>query len=243
MLPKGKSAILITGAGSGLGAEFLRYYEIHSDVSIVAVDVQPVKLAVGSRAQTHVVDVTSEQEVASLAAALEGLPIGLLLHCAGVRGLVQAITREYAGNVAAAETLQVMTKNTMMKTLEINSVGTFNVIRASLPNLRLAAGQPKCIVLGSRMGSVSANVDGGGYAYRASKAALNAIVKSFSIDVSDVTFAILHPGRVETGLVGWKEDGAMSAEQSVRDCASVIEKLTIESSGQFFDRLGATIEW
>jgi NAD(P)-dependent dehydrogenase (short-subunit alcohol dehydrogenase family) len=242
-------AILVTGAASGLGAEFLRYYLDHSEAPLTATDIEQVAVPAkfSDRVQTYSVNVASEQDVADLALSLKEQPISLLIHCAGVRGLVPSIVQDQSGDVAAAETLEAMTKNAMMQTLEINSFGTFSLIRAMLPNLLLASlstsQPPKCIVLGSRMGSLSANVAGGGYAYRASKAALNAIVKSFSIDVPDIAFAVLHPGRVETRLVAWKEDGAMSARDSVRDCAAVIETLTIESSGQFCDRLGVKIEW
>ena len=156
--------------------------------------------------------------------------------------LSQQKARNEPGNVAAAETLAVMTRATMLQTFETNTFGTFNLIQTFLPNLLLAPA-PKVVILSSRMGSVSSNVSGGGYAYRASKAALNAVVKSFSIDVPDVAFLLLHPGRVETGLVGWKEEGAISVEESVGDCLRVIEGLEREGSGRLVDRYGAEIKW
>jgi NAD(P)-dependent dehydrogenase (short-subunit alcohol dehydrogenase family) len=53
------------------------------------------------------------------------------------------------------------------------------VIQTFLPHLSPGA---KVVVMSSRMGSIASNTTGGGYAYRASKAAVNAIVKSFSVD-------------------------------------------------------------
>lgn len=93
------------------------------------------------------------------------------------------------------------------------------------------------------MGSVGANSAGGGYAYRASKAALNAVVRSFAIDVPEVAVLLLHPGRVETGLVGWREEGAISAEESLGDCLKIIEGLEREGSGRLVDRFGEVIPW
>jgi NAD(P)-dependent dehydrogenase (short-subunit alcohol dehydrogenase family) len=95
------------------------------------------------------------------------------------------------------------------------------------------------------MGSISANTAGGGYAYRASKAALNAVVKSFVIDIPDVQFLMLHPGRVETGLVEWKEEGAIGVGESVGDCMRVLTSMTEEGweSGRLVDRFGVTIPW
>lgn len=87
------------------------------------------------------------------------------------------------------------------------------------------------------------NTTGSAYAYRASKAALNAVVKSFSIDVPEVIFTVLHPGRVESGLVMCKEEGAISAEESVGVMVPLIERLDKTCSGTFMDRFGEKVEW
>lgn len=87
------------------------------------------------------------------------------------------------------------------------------------------------------------NTTGSAYAYRASKAALNAIIKSFSIDVPQVLWVIMHPGRVESGLVMCKEEGAISAEESVGCMVPLIEGFGKGDSGRFLDRFGGTIEW
>ncbi|KAH7078528.1 hypothetical protein FB567DRAFT_137943 [Paraphoma chrysanthemicola] len=239
--------ILITGSSSGLGLAFLKHYaSLPSTSHIIALDLNPLpELALSTETTTkisfHKVDITNETELQTLAANLQNTPIDLLLHCAGIRGLVPAIA-EQQRDVAAAETYQVMTPATMLRTFEINTIGTFSVVTTFLPNLR-AARASKVIILSSRMGSVASNISGGGYAYRASKAALNAVVKSLSIDVPDVTFLLLHPGRVETGLVAWKEEGAISVEESLGDCLHVIEGLKIEDSGKLVDRFGAAIPW
>lgn len=58
-----------------------------------------------------------------------------------------------------------------------------------------------------------------------------------------MTFLLLHPGRVETGLVGWKEEGAISVEESLADCIRVIDQEGRLESGAFVDRFGVQIEW
>ncbi|OCK79838.1 short-chain dehydrogenase/reductase superfamily protein [Lepidopterella palustris CBS 459.81] len=135
---------------------------------------------------------------------------------------------------------------TISHTFQINAVATFTLIRTLLSNLRLAASgfsRPKVVIMSSRMGSVSYNNTGGGYAYRASKAALNAMVRSLSIDVPEVVFVLVHPGRVQTGLVPWKEDGAIQADESVKDMLGLIAKLSRDDSGRFMDRWGQDIGW
>ena len=62
-------------------------------------------------------------------------------------------------------------------------------------------------------------------------------------DIPDVTFVLCHPGRVETKLVKCKEEGAITAEESVDGILPMIEKWATSDSGKFFDRFGAPIEW
>jgi NAD(P)-dependent dehydrogenase (short-subunit alcohol dehydrogenase family) len=246
-----QQTVIITGASSGLGLAFLQHYASQPNTSIIAIDISPFPLSASknelSNVQFFQTDITNESKLHSIASNLANVPISLLLHCAGIRGLNQETINEqlfkgHAGDVAAAETHAVINKETMMRTFEINTFGTFNTISAFLPSLCLTPNS-KVVVLSSRMGSVSSNITGGGYAYRASKAALNAVVKSFSVEVPEVTFLLLHPGRVETGLVGWKEEGAISVEESLGDCLRVMEGMEKGDSARLVDRFGEEIAW
>lgn len=189
------------------------------------------------------IDVRDEAQIAAqLSDAIVRDFLDLVIHSAGVRGLEALVSVERSEDVAKAESVDVTTTETMMNAFHINTVGTFLLVRALIPKMR-AGGRSKVVIMGSRMGSVSSNTTGHGYAYRASKAAVNAVVKSFSIDMPEVVFVIVHPGRVESGLVAVKEDGAISAEESVRDMLGLIGKLGKEDSGRFFDRFGTEVPW
>jgi hypothetical protein len=67
------------------------------------------------------------------------------------------------------------------------------------------------------------------------------VVKSFVLDVPEVRFLMVHPGRVETGLVEWKEEGAISVEESLGDCLRVME--SVKESGRLVDRFGVDVPW
>ena len=256
--------ILITGAFSGIGKAFVRAYLEQSDNVIVAIDSKfpqeqwwdqtddNIETALGAyrrdvgdnitepRVSIVPMDITNEAQLAQLS-SLQGLE--LVIHSAGVRGLVPSMPISKASDVASAETMDVMTSRTMAETFHTNTIGTFLLLRTVVPSLRNTGG--KVIIMGSRMGSVGQNSTGGGYAYRASKAALNAIVKSFSVDVPEVTFVTVHPGRVESNLVGEgvKEDGAVEAKESVNDMLELIPRLGKKDSGRFIDRFGREIVW
>lgn len=270
-LPSNAPTILITGAFSGLGRAFFEHFATGSrdeslshngtpNFRVIGIDRQPWPDQVGNPQASHIhgprsvyvqVDITApphELEAFARKWVGEDTPLTLVIHSAGVRGLVPGVELRKSDDVAAAEALGVMDAATMMGTFEVNVVGTMNIVTAVLPSLRLAAGiglRPRVVAMSSRNGSVAANVGGGAYAYRASKAALNAVVRSMSIDVPEVCFALLHPGRVETGLISVKEDGAMTCEESLRTMLPVLDRLGEGHlrSGCFVDRFGVEIPW
>ncbi|KAF1975599.1 NAD(P)-binding protein [Bimuria novae-zelandiae CBS 107.79] len=242
--------VAITGASSGLGLAFVKHYAAQPSTRIFALDISPLPDAVSSleNVSYYEVDVMSEESFKGVLEALTNLPIHILIHSAGVRGLAPPTSSHQ--DVAALEALAATTHATFTRTFEINTWGALLTIRTLIPHLQLAStpdsshpDPPKVIVMSSRMGSVSANTSGGGYAYRASKAALNAVAKSLSVDVPGVVVLALHPGRVETGLVEWKDEGAMSVEESLGTCLMVIEGVGLRDTGRFLNRFGAVIGW
>ena len=251
-------SILVTGAASGLGKAFVTAYLRDSDNVVLAVDrrfssspAQDVLEAAGAyrkdvgndesnTLRMYMVDVRDETQITTQLHDIKD--VDLLIHSAGVRGLERSISITKSSDVAKAETMDIVTAETMTDTFHVNAVGTFLLLRSLVPKMRPGRGS-KIVIMGSRMGSMGSNTTGGGYAYRASKAAVNSIVKSFSIDVPEVIFATVHPGRVESALVAVKEDGAISAEESVGNVLSLIRRLGKEDSGKFFDRFGIEVPW
>ncbi|WPG97891.1 Hypothetical protein R9X50_00067300 [Acrodontium crateriforme] len=246
-IDKTMPTILISGAANGLGQAFLAAYQNRPEVNIIAIDRSPITTS-HPNVTSFAVDVSCEKSINDLAQKIKDVPIELAIHSAGIRGLVPTLEVEHPENVAACETLEGMTFATLTTAFQVNAAGTFMLLRALLPNLKAAGDKAKVIVMSSRMGSVGNNergkrAAGAAYAYRASKAAMNTMVRSFAVDVPEVTFVLCHPGRVETKLVKGKEEGAISADESVADMLPLIEKWSQVDSGKYYDRFGEVIEW
>ena len=239
--------IAISGAGSGIGHSFLEHFAADPSNTIHAID-RSFSDAVSISDSTaelirHTLDVSSPESIADLRKALDDKPIDLFIHSAAIRGLVPSVL-EKQDEPGPAETLEAMDAETMMKTLQINTVGSFLLIKALLPNLKAAKKGGKVVIMGSRMGSIESNKDGSAYAYRASKAGVNALIKSFSIDVPEVCFTIIHPGRVESRMVpNMREDRAIDAEDAIKMMLPMIEKFSKDNTGNFYDRDGEEIPW
>jgi NAD(P)-dependent dehydrogenase (short-subunit alcohol dehydrogenase family) len=97
------------------------------------------------------------------------------------------------------------------------------------PMLEITNG--KFIFISSLMGSISATQSSFGWIYRASKAALNMIVKAASFDYPRVIFSVMNPGWVKTDMGG--ESAPTLVDQSVKGMLSVISKLSLNDSGSF----------
>jgi NAD(P)-dependent dehydrogenase (short-subunit alcohol dehydrogenase family) len=236
--------ILISGAGSGIGHTFLEHYAKDKANTIHALDVTwNEKVNVDehpANITTHTVNSASEESLAELTSKLKDTPIDLFIHSAAIRGLNPEIQKK-DDNPANAELLDVVDTEIFTQTLTVNIVGTFLLIRAVLPNLK-AAKSPKVIVMGSGMGSI-ANNKGGAYAYGASKAGLNYVVKSFVGDVPEVIFGIIHPGRVESRMTHVREEGAIDADEAIAMMLPIIDGMTPEQSGTFVTRDNKPIPW
>ncbi|KAF2483919.1 hypothetical protein BDY17DRAFT_294640 [Neohortaea acidophila] len=240
--------ILVSGAANGLGAAFVDAYRQQEGTEIIAIDRAAIPSSY-ENFRSFQVDVADEHSIDTFARQIQDEAIDLVIHSAGIRGLVPSVEAEKPNDVAACETISVMDMATLTRTFQINAAGTFFLLRALLPNLRRpTVPQPKVVVMSSRMGSIGNNElpnkdAGSAFAYRASKAALNTIVRSFAVDVPEVAFILCHPGRVETKLVKGVEAGAISVEESVASVMPLISTWDRIDSGKFYDRFGQVIQW
>jgi len=215
---------LITGANRGIGLELTRQL-IGRGVEVLAGCRSSSKELDSSGAEVITgVDVSNDESVASLPAAVGDRSIDLLVNNAGI------LTRE---------TLEDLDLDRIRQQFEINSLGPLRVTTALLANL--SSGSLVAIVT-SLMGSIADNGSGGRYGYRMSKAAINAAGVSLSHDLRDrgIGVLLLHPGMVATEMTG---RSGVPVEESVSGLLARIDAFTPEQSGTFRHADGRSLPW
>jgi hypothetical protein len=126
----------------------------------------------------------------------------------------------------------------------VNAIAPLALVEAFAD--KVAASEMKVVALqSSRMGSIADNGSGGGYGYRGSKAALNAIGKSLSLDLADrgIVVLILHPGWVRTDMGG--PNGQLTVQESVEGQLDLIARAygNPAMSGRFFHVSGQDLPY
>ena len=228
--------VLITGASRGIGLEMVRF-GIEQNWRIFACCRHPhqadsllsvAKLANG-RVSVHVADMEDLATIQALAYELRNEAIDILINNAGVYGS----DKNKFGNTDVASWLD---------TFQVNTIAPLKVSAALIEQLRM--GDTKVIAcMTSKMGSMADNGSGNSYIYRSSKAALNAVVKSMSIDLrSDgIKCVALHPGWVKTDMGG--PNAEITTRESVTRLFDIMLNLEEKDSGRFIDIDGSDIPW
>ena len=148
------------------------------------------------------------------------------------------------------DALNTVNIDTLQRTFQVNTFGPLLLTQALLPNVRKSS-HPRIAVISSRVGSMGDNFTGGMYAYRASKAAVNAIFKSISVDLKSegIPVILLHPGIVKTNLdQRWKNaveevQSAVEPQEAASDLWKLFMSKGLESTGKFFHRNGEELPW
>ena len=142
-------------------------------------------------------------------------------------------------NVFPEKSIKDISFDKLIKVLTINTIGPTLVGKYFIPYLRKDS-KSTFAFLSARVGSISDNRLGGWYAYRASKAALNMIIKTSAIELKrthrDALIVGLHPGTVDSHLSSpfqknVPESKLFTAEYSVEQLLTTLQKLTPEQSG------------
>jgi NAD(P)-dependent dehydrogenase (short-subunit alcohol dehydrogenase family) len=179
-----------------------------------------------SGATALTLDVADTASAASLAWQLEGQAFDIAIINAGV----------YGPRSSALETPSAADFDAVMHT---NVLGPMRVLPAIAevlsPGARLA-------VISSRMGSIGLRASTAGWLYRASKAALNSVLKDASLTLAGrATCIAFHPGWVRTDMGG--SGAELEPSQAVASMRRTIASLQPAQNGHFLNHDGSPIAW
>ena len=226
------STVLITGANRGIGLEFARQYA-EEGWRVLATCRRPSQAAdlsgLPGEVEIFALDVGEGESVAALARTLKREDIDLLVCNAGIYG-------PRPSQFGATD------YESWADVLRINTLAPLRISEAFIENV--ARSERKSIAfLSSKMGSMGDNASGGSYIYRSSKSALNAVAKSLAVDLAprEISVTVLHPGWVRTDMGG--PSALIDADESVSGMRRVIDGLTLERSGRFYNYDGSEIVW
>ena len=229
--PAGFKAIVV-GATGGIGSAIADHLDRSPDCGKV------IRL---SRTAPIPIDVTDEASIISFAerTAKSGDKIHLIFDATG------ALTIGDKGREKSHGAIEPLNRARAFAT---NAIGPALILKHRSP-LRPRTGKCAFATLSARVGSIEDNRLGGWYAYRASKAALNQIVKTASYEIArkrpEAVCLALHPGTVATRLSEKHANGTYthSPKQAAQKLLGVIDVLDANETGGFFDYDGRSIPW
>ena len=223
---------LLLGASRGLGyalaEEFLkRGWQVVGTVRGGATTRLHERALTCERLEVETVDIAAPDQVAGLATRLRGRVFDLLFVNAGVKN----DDRETIANVSTQEFVRVMVTNALSPMRVIEQLQD------------LVAPDGVIGVMSSGQGSVANNENGGYEVYRASKAALNTLMRSFAARHRDDkrSLLLMAPGWVRTDMGG--PNARLSIEESIPNLVATIEARMGKAGLQYLDYLGRVLPW
>ncbi len=219
--------VLIVGASRGLGLEFVRQYRA-AGARVVATARSDAALAQLTElgAKPLKLDVTDAASASGLAWQIDGEQFDVVVINAGVFG-------------PRADALDAPTQDDFDTVMRTNVLGPMRVLpqvtESLAPGARLA-------IISSRMGAIGLRTSSSGWLYRASKAAVNSVMKDASLVLAGkATVISFHPGWVRTDMGGAGAD--IDAVTSIAGMRTVLASIKPRDTGCFFNYDGQPLGW
>lgn len=231
------NSILVTGSNRGLGLEWVRQYarqgwRVFATCRYPGQADELQELATQQDNVTiHRLDVTVAEQLAALSQEINDAAIDLLVNNAGVY-------HEQWGQ----DPLGQIKYEDWQHTFDVNTLGPMRLSEVLVDHV--ARSKKRLIVaITSHMGSIADITSARDYAYRSSKAALNAAMKGLSLEVAErgLGVLLLHPGWVRTRMGG--DSAPLSTQESVSGMRKIVDSFHISQSGSFFRYDGERMPW
>ena len=219
--------VLVIGASRGLGREFAQQYLAdRAQVTATARKLEDVAALEALGATAFQLDVADAVSASGLAWRIDNAGFDIAIVNAGVYG-------------PATDGLDTPTEADFDRVMHTNVLGPMRVIPQLADGLAPAA---RLAVLSSRMGSIGLREASAGWLYRASKAALNSVLKDVSLAFAGkATCVAFHPGWVQTDMGGAGAD--LTPARSVADMRHTLAALTPAQNGSFLNHDGTALDW
>lgn len=244
--------VLITGASSGIGLAMVRQLLENRHVAcVVAVSrsatrnetLLGLQTTHGEKLWLVDADITSESELLRVSAMVDALDaLHLVVNAAGVL---------HGPGITPEKSIQQANVATFEQVFALNAFAPLLLAKALLP--KLCRNQPAVFAsLSARVGSISDNRAGGWYAYRASKAAQNQLLKTFSIEWKrrnpQGVCLLLHPGTVDTPLSTPFQSNVpphklFDTQRAANQLLRIIADSSPADSGRFIAWDGTDVPW
>ena len=223
---------VVFGAGGGIGAALVEAIRATSKFEHV------VALSRSTSPSIDLLDEASLERAAAFAADLGEL-----------RLVIDATGFLHDDHQAPEKSWRQIDAVKFARSFALNAIGPALIMKHVLPRLP-RSGKAVFATLSARVGSIGDNRLGGWYAYRASKAALNQLVRTAAIELArrspDALCIALHPGTVATALSApFAATGleVHSPAGAALHLLAVVDQLTANASGEFFDWRGQRVPW
>lgn len=229
----GTSTVLLIGVSRGLGCAIAREY-LDRGAHVVATvrgsrrtALHDLQQASGGRLEIEHVDINDPDQVGALRERLGARTFDLLFVNAGVTNRAQ----ETAADVTTEEFTRLMITNALSPMRVIETLGG------------LVTADGTIAIMSSGQGSIANNERGGFEIYRASKSALNQLMRSYAARHRTGLRALLllAPGWVKTELGG--PNARLTVDESVPSLVGVIEAQRGRTGLRYLDYLGQTVAW
>ena len=253
MNPNPTNNSLIVGASQGIGLGFVKKLLNQTPNTQIyatyrrresAVELLELASVYPDRINCLAMDITNEPQIEAVIAEIQAQTDKLhyTVNCVGIL---------HEGSLQPEKSLRQINAEQLTRYFQVNSIGAVLLAKYLLPLFRHNE-RSIFASISAKIGSIGDNRLGGWYGYRASKAALNMLMRTVSIEYSRKSprtiVVTLHPGTTDTSLSqpfqkNVPAEKLFSVERTVNQLFAVLEQLEEKDSGQFFSWDGSRLPW
>tara|TARA_B100001287_G_scaffold118592_1_gene99834 strand:+ start:567 stop:1307 length:741 start_codon:yes stop_codon:yes gene_type:complete len=234
--------VCVIGSSGGLGNAFVQTLEKEDNIGSIFAMSRKRSANYGHKVEHINIDLEDEESIIRASEQIDPKTIDLVIVATGIL---------QNSDVTAEKRISQIDSDAILKVFKINAVGPMLVMKHFLKLINPSS-RSIFAFLSAKVGSISDNQLGGWPSYRTSKAALNMLIKTASIETKrthpNCITVTLHPGTVDTNLSkpfqrGVPSDKLFSPEYAVENLLNVIDNLSEENIGQFISWDGELLKF